>query len=162
MIMISSITPNNDIKEKAMREITHNEVSKLYDCIRELSEYHNTTSVNFKGCYPLKPYEKTLELFEAALLKNESYIAVIEMKDRIIGFCKVDINGEIGKLDYLVVKEEFRGKGFGKELMDWAMQMFDQYNVRHIEVKVVDGNKVIHLYEKYGFKMKSLILGIER
>jgi len=44
-----------------MREITPNEVSKLYDCIRELSDYHNTTSVNFKGFYPLNPYEKTLE-----------------------------------------------------------------------------------------------------
>ena len=145
-----------------MREITHNEVSKLYDCVRELSDYHNTTSVNFKGFYPLNPYEKTLELFEAALRKKESYIAVTEIEDRIIGFCKVDIKGEIGILDYLVVKEKFRGKGFGKELMDWAMLVFDQNNVRHIEVKVVDGNKAIHLYEKYGFKMKSHILGIER
>ena len=149
-------------KEKTMREITHNEVSKLIDCIRELSEYHNKTSVNFKGYYPLNPYEKTLESFENALRKKESYIAVTEIEGQIIGFCKVDINGEHGKLDYLVVKEEFRGKGFGKEFMDWAMQMFDQNNVRHIEVKVVDGNNTIHLYEKYGFKTKSIILGIER
>ena len=34
--------------------------------------------------------------------------------------------------------------------------------ITHNEVKVVDGNKAIHLYEKYGFKMKSHILGIER
>ena len=145
-----------------MREITSEEVSKLYDCIRELSEYHNTKSVNFKGLYPLKPYEKTLESFEEALRNNESYIAVTEIENQVIGFCKVDINGENGKLDYLVVKEEFRGKGFGKELMDWAMLMFDKNNVRHIEVKVIDGNPTIHLYEKYGFRMKSLILGIER
>ncbi|MDC7293832.1 MULTISPECIES: GNAT family N-acetyltransferase [unclassified Butyrivibrio] len=145
-----------------MREIEPNEISKLYDCICELSEHHNDVSVNFKGYYPLKPYEKTLESFEAALRNQESYIAVTEIENRIIGFCKVDINGESGKLDYLVVKEEFRGKGFGKELMDWAMQMFDQNNVKHLEVKVVDGNKAIHLYEKYGFKMKSHILGIER
>jgi ribosomal protein S18 acetylase RimI-like enzyme len=145
-----------------MREITPEEVSKLYDCVRELSEYHNTTSENFKGCYPINPYEKVLESFEAALREKESYIAVTEIEDRIIGFCKVDIKEKSGKLDYLMVKEEFRGKGFGKELMDWAMQMFDQNKVRHIEVKVVDGNKTIHLYEKYGFKMKSHILGIER
>ncbi len=145
-----------------MREITPDEVSKLYDCIRELSEYHNTKSVNFKGYYPLSPYEKTLESFEAALSSQDSYIAVAEIENRIIGFCKVDINGESGKLDYLVVKEEFRGKGFGKELMDWAMRIFAQSNVKHIEVKVVDGNPAIHLYEKYGFKMKSHILGIER
>ena len=91
-----------------MREITPNEVSKLYDCIRELSDYHNTTSVNFKGFYPLNPYEKTLESFEAALREKESYIAVTEIEDRIIGFCRVNIKGEIGILDYLVVKEEFR------------------------------------------------------
>ena len=76
-----------------MREITPNEVSKLYDCIRELSDYHNTTSVNFKGFYPLNPYEKTLESFEAALREKKSYIAVTEIEDRIIGFCKVDIIG---------------------------------------------------------------------
>ena len=145
-----------------MREITPDEVSKLYDCIRELSEYHNTKSVNFKGYYPLSSFEKTLESFEAALSSQDSYIAVTEIENRIIGFCKVDINGESGKLDYLVVKEEFRGKGFGKELMDWAMRIFAQSNVKHIEVKVVDGNPTIHLYEKYGFKMKSHILGIER
>ena len=118
--------------------------------------------MNFKGYYPLNPYEKTLESFEAALREKESFIAVTEIENSIIGFCKVDINGEDGKLDYLVVKGEFRGKGLGKELMDWAMQMFDQNNVRHIEVKIVDGNPTIHLYEKYGFKMKSHILGIER
>ena len=145
-----------------MREITPDEVSKLYGCIRELSEYHNTKSVNFKGYYPLSSFEKTLESFEAALSSQDSYIAVTEIENRIIGFCKVDINGESGKLDYLVVKEEFRGKGFGKELMDWAMRIFAQSNVKHIEVKVVDGNPAIHLYEKYGFKMKSHILGIER
>ena len=144
-----------------MREIAPDEVSKLYDCIRELSDYHNTTSVNFKGYYPLNPYEKTLESFEAALQKKECYIAVTEIENQIVGFCKVDISGENGKLDYLVVKEEFRGRGLGKELMDWAMLTFDQNNVRHIEVKVVDGNPTIHLYEKYGFKMKSHILGIE-
>ena len=77
-----------------MREITPEEVSKLYDCVRELSEYHNTTSENFKGCYPINPYEKALESFEAALREKESYIAVTEIEDRIIGFCKVDINGE--------------------------------------------------------------------
>ncbi|WP_029319006.1 hypothetical protein [Butyrivibrio sp. AE3004] len=61
-----------------MREITQNEVSKLYDCIRELSDYHNKASVNFKGCYSLNPYEKTLESFEDALGKKESCIAVTE------------------------------------------------------------------------------------
>ncbi len=99
--------------------------------------------MNFKGLYPLKTYEKTLESFEESLRNNESYIAVTEIENKVTGFCKVDINGENGKLDYLVVKEEFRGKGFGKKLMDWAMLMSDKNNVRHIEVKVIDGKKCV-------------------
>lgn len=145
-----------------MREITPDEVCKLHDCVRKLSEYHNEISVNFKGVFPVKPYEKTLENFKVALNRNASHISVIEDGETILGFCKIDIVDDKGKLDYLFVREESRGKGFGKELMDWAMEMFEQHNIRHIEVKVIDGNPAMHLYEKYGFKVKSHILGIER
>ena len=79
-------------------------------------------------------------------------------KGIIAGFCKADICGENGKLDYLVVRKEFRGKGYGKALMDWAMELFERFKVNHIEVKVVDGNETIHLYEKYGFQMNAHIL----
>lgn len=75
-----------------------------------------------------------------------------------MGFCKIDICGNVGKLDYLVVLKEYRGKGYGKALMDWAMSSFDGNGVHHIEVKVVDGNEAIYLYEKYGFKMNAYIL----
>ena len=71
-----------------MREITHNEVCKLYDCIHELSEYHNKTSVNFKGYYPLNSYENTLESFENALRKKESYIAELKLKIRLSASAK--------------------------------------------------------------------------
>ena len=63
-----------------MREITHNEVSKLYDCIHELSEYHNKTSVNFKGYYPLNPYENTLESFKNALRKKNPILQSLKLK----------------------------------------------------------------------------------
>ena len=65
---------------------------------------------------------------------------------------------EVGKLDYLVIMKEYRGRGFGKRLMDWAIRMFAEHEIQQIEVKVVDGNEAIHLYEKYGFKMNAHIL----
>ena len=61
----------------------------------------------------------------------------MEDNGSVVGFCKIDICGYVGKLDYLVVLKEYRGKGYGK---------------------VVDGNEAIHLYEKYGFKMNAHIL----
>lgn len=144
--------------EKIVREITAKEVWKLKECLRVLAKHHNEVSVNFKGSYPSRPYEKTLQIFEQALTENRSCIAVVEENDGIAGFCKVDIVETKGKLDYLVVRKEFRRKGYGRILMDWAMETFRRFKVNHIEVKVVDGNEAIRLYEKYGFRMNAHIL----
>ena len=43
-------------------------------------------------------------------------------------------------------------------LMDWAMAAFRENGVAEIEVKVVDRNPAIHLYEAYGFRMNAHIL----
>lgn len=141
-----------------IHKITQSEIGKLLECISALSEYHNDISINFKGFYPSKPYKTTLALFTENLKSGMSQIAAVEDREKIIGFCKIDILNNIGKLDYLIVLQEYRGNGYGKMLMDWAMEQFNKSNVEHIEVKVIDGNEAIHLYEKYGFKMKSHIL----
>ena len=57
-----------------------------------------------------------------------------------------------------VVLPQCRGGKYGKALMDWAMAVFSGSGVRKIEVKVVDGNDAVHLYEKYGFRMNAHIL----
>ena len=141
-----------------IREIDAREANKLQECIMQLSEHHNQISVNFKGSFPRRPYDETICTFSENLKNKESHIAVVEDAEKIVGFCKVDVVGHNGKLDYLVVLQEYRGKGCGKQLMDWAMDTFQKYSVQEIEVRVVDGNNAIHLYEKYGFKMKSHIL----
>lgn len=141
-----------------IREIDQSEVCRLLPCIVELSEYHNRVSVNFKGFYPSRPYEETLKAFSESMINGTSRIAAAEDQDKIIGFCKVDISGNVGKLDYLIVSEEYRSLGYGKELMDWAMNTFRDSGIRHIEVKVIDGNDAVHLYEKYGFRMRAHLL----
>lgn len=78
--------------------------------------------------------------------------------DEIRGFCKVDLDQPTGKLDYLIVSEKQRGKGYGSALMEWAMKCFQDAHVLSVEVKVVDGNPAVHLYEKYGFRMNAHIL----
>lgn len=58
-----------------------------------------------------------------------------------------------------MILKEHRGKGCGKLLMDWAMRLFEEYDIHRIEVKAVDGNDdAIRLYEKYGFKINAHIL----
>lgn len=42
------------------------------------------------------------------------------------------------------------------------MKEFANQKCDHIEVKVIAGNETIHLYEKYGFKVKSHILRYDK
>ena len=141
-----------------MRELLCSEIHMLETCLRELAEHHNMVSVNFAGAYPKKPYQETLQSFETEVKSGKSRIAVIDYENSIVGFCKADIYQGQGKIDYLIVLKEYRGKGYGDMLMNWAMSLFKQCGVEQIEVKVADGNDAIRFYEKYGFRMNAHIL----
>ncbi|MBQ9384938.1 MAG: GNAT family N-acetyltransferase [Ruminiclostridium sp.] len=144
-----------------MRELTSGEAYKLSECLKALAEHHNSMSVYFKGKYPKKPYSDTLTSFEADIKSGTSRIAVVENDEKILGFCKADITGSEGKIDYLIVLKEARGSGHGKALIDWAMSVFRESGVSHIEVKVADGNDAINFYENQGFKPNAHILRID-
>ncbi len=141
-----------------IREINIEEISKLYECVKALSEHHNRVSLYHKGSYPTRPYEKTLEKFVADITSGGSKIAVIEDGENVIGFSKIDLDTDCGKLDYLVVLEAYRGRGYGGALMDWAMAAFRAAGIGQIELKVVAGNDAVRLYEKYGFRLNAQIL----
>lgn len=141
-----------------IREIEASETPKLLPCLVQLSAHHNQISLHFKGTYPSSPFDDTIRIFAEALQRQASHIAVIEDGEQIVGFCKVDTATSHGKLDYLVVLREYRRKGLGQQLMDWAMAAFRERHIEHIEVKVVAGNDALHLYEKYGFKMNAYLL----
>ena len=144
-----------------IRTIEANEIRKLTDCLVALAEHHNAVSLHFGGTYTSRPYEQTFEIFSAALMNGGSQIAVLKDQSGIIGFCKLDFAALSGKIDYLVVLPEHRGKGYGTALMDWAMQVFRQKGVKSIEVKVVAGNDAIRLYEKYGFRINAHTLRLD-
>ena len=144
-----------------MREITCSEVYKLEECLKALAEHHNEVSTLFKGYYPKKPFSETLASFEKDLKSGSSRIAVIENEEKILGFCKTDINGKDGKIDYLIVLKETRGCGYGNTLMNWAMDVFRQSGVERIELRVVVGNNAVDFYEKYGFRINSHIMRLD-
>ena len=141
-----------------MREISCEEVFKLEECLEQLAVHHNEVSVNFGGRFPKKPFSVSLAAFEKALAEGKSRIAVIEDGGRIAGFCKADLTGTEGSIDYLIVLKEYRGSGYGGLLMEWALNSLKQGGAERIEIKVVDGNDAVSFYEKYGFKTVSHIL----
>ena len=145
-----------------IREINSEETGKLYECLEALAEHHNKVSVHFKGCYPKTPSRQRIKQFENELKEGKSRIAVVENDSNILGFCKIGTDGKTGILEYLVILDQERGKGYGAVLMDWAMNTFRKLKVNEIDVKVVYGNEAIHLYEKYGFRERSVIMTLDR
>lgn len=141
-----------------MRELAYKEIYRLEECLKELAEHHNAVSTCFKGCYPKRPFAETLESFRKDVQSGKSRIVVVENEDKVLGFCKTDISGAEGKIDYLIVLKEARGSGYGNELMDWAVETLKQGGVSRIEVRVVDGNDAVRFYEKYGFRINAHIL----
>ena len=141
-----------------IREITSKETGKLYNCLEALAEHHNKVSVHFKEQYPRTSSEQKITEFEKELEAGRSYIAVAENDTEVIGFCKINAESGTGALEYLVVLDQERGKGYGAALMDWALNRFRDLKIKEIDVKVVYGNDAIHLYEKYGFRERSVIL----
>lgn len=141
-----------------MREISPKETGKLYDCLEALAEHHNQVSAYFQGCYPRTPSEQKTVQFEKELEEGRSRIAVAEKDDQVIGFCKINTDGSPGVLEYLVVLDRERGKGYGAAFMEWALNTFRELGIDDIDVKVVYGNETIRFYEKYGFKERSVIL----
>ena len=145
-----------------MREINPNETDKLYECLEALAEHHNQVSVYFKGHYPQTPSEKKIRQFESELEEGRARIAVAENDGTVIGFCKINTDARPGVLEYLVVLDRERGKGYGAAFMDWALNTFRELGINDIDVKVVYDNEAIRFYEKYGFRTRSVILTLNR
>ena len=139
-----------------MRELFPQETDKLLECLQDLSAHHNEVSLHFRGRYPSRPYEQTLAMFSQALLQGRSKIAVAEEEDRIVGFCKIDLEEIKGKLDYLVALRRSRGKGYGKALIDFLIATYaEQYTV--LQVGTGDSPSTIPFYEACGFRRHHLV-----
>jgi ribosomal protein S18 acetylase RimI-like enzyme len=134
------------------------EVDSLKDCLVELAEHHNTVSLNFKGDFPKQPIGTTLAEFKKEITEETADIYAVIDNETVAGFCKIHFTGKFGSMDYLIVKKKYRKLGYGKILMDRAMQEFKQRDIEHIEIRVVIGNNIQKFYENYGFKPKSIIL----
>ena len=74
---------------------------------------------------------------------------------------KID-SGNNAELDSLFVKKEYRGKGLAVELSQKAIDWMALHHPIHISVRILPNNDVAKaLYEKLGFKPRSLIMRIK-
>ena len=123
--------------------LTVETVGALKPLLLELADYHNQTALNFRGLYPLVCADEKIRTLQRG----------------ISVFSHTDVCGSI---DYLYIRQELRGQGAGKMLMQWMLERLERLPLKLLELKVVCGNtEAERFYEHYGFAARTITMAKE-
>ena len=140
--------------EYTIREIDIKDYYKGY--IELLSELTNTPKFDFER------WEKQINL-----IKDNNYhnIFVIEDDGKIIASITIIIELKIIRnlknvchIEDIVVSENYRGKGLGKQIIEYCKDYSKQKNCYKIILNC--SNTLLNFYEKIGFRNKNLEMSL--
>jgi diamine N-acetyltransferase len=121
-----------------------------------LNKEHYNNSNHWKKHFAEFTFEKRIK----TILKKEKHAVFIStMHQEITGYCIVSIDDDVGEVDSIFVKENYRKSSVGKSLIEKSIEWFENQNVESIKVGIAEGNEsVLPFYEKQGFTKSMTIL----
>jgi len=102
------------------------------------------------------PVNWNLESFEKDVKENsismeDSFIAFSD--DIPVGFSIISIRKDVGRIDSIGVKEEFRGKGLASEIIFRTIETLKWKEIKKIILEVAQSDeRSIRFYNKHGFR----------
>lgn len=85
-------------------------------------------------------------------LNPYAHYLVLEIDEEIGGYLGLWITGEEAEIINFYVAKKYQGMGFGKMLLDFALNLCQMSNVKSISLEVRSTNlPARNLYEKFGF-----------
>ncbi|WP_174727982.1 GNAT family N-acetyltransferase [Mesobacillus harenae] len=106
-----------------------------------------------------------IEAYEHSL-KHDAYFLCVKEGDSLLGWIMVDksfdwLNGEeIGWINDVYVKKDYRGQGLSSWLMEAALEDLRQLGHTEVRLNVYSFNeKAIALYKKFGFENICTFMG---
>ncbi len=140
-----------------IREATLNDIDKgLLDVYVEGYRYHQKGRPDiFTITDEEELRKKLIDTFQKSL------ILVITDNDKVVGILIYEIKSNINKkihVSQLVIKEEYRGKGFGKKLMDKLEVIARENNCHMIELDCwLFNESAMAMYEHIGFDRQRIM-----
>lgn len=136
-------------KEETLELITLNKDNKE----KYLEVYNKSFNDMPHGCFMnngvLEEYLKAINEF--------NYFFMVCDNTKVIGFMECNIEDNIGKFDIGLCKE-YRGRGYGKKLLETAIVFLNSKNVEKICLTVIEKNSIAyHMYKKRGFVVENVI-----
>ncbi len=113
----------------------------------------------------LKDYAKNANSFINKKEKNK-FKFVGELDGKVVGIIKFEIQKndkffkvrKFGYLDSVTIHEDYRGKGFGKELTNFALEFLKKKGIKFVKFHTNWKNKkAINVFRKMNFKEKNIM-----
>ena len=92
-------------------------------------------------------------------LDTFSKCKVIEINNSIIGFITYSIIYDRAEIIDIIIKEEFRNKGYAKKLIEEVIVELNNNQCKNITLEVNEKNPAVKFYKKIGFEIVSIRKG---
>ena len=130
----------------------------------ELNDYHHTVGLNFPAGDSvveewISSFERTLDRF--------SFLWVAEQKSVVRGFLLGRLKRTpaylggvmVGEISDLYLGEDLRGQGAGRQLVDAAVEKFEELNIHSIEVQIMAQNSAgLAFWKSLGFQNDVILV----
>ena len=117
---------------------------------------------NIDLCYELD--SNTLSLWSKSQWENEFkkegiVVLGLIMTNLVIGICVFQIVVDEAQINYFVVNQNFREKGFGTYLMSYLIKVCEKQNINKLQLEVSRENTIA---EKFYSSLNFLTVGIRK
>jgi ribosomal-protein-alanine N-acetyltransferase len=97
--------------------------------------------------------------FELQFKNPRAYYLVLKDEGKIIGYLGSTVE-EMSEIQNFCIDESYQGKGYGKMLLEAALEEMISYGSKSVYLEVNEINqKAINLYKKYGFEIDHIRKG---
>lgn len=97
------------------------------------------------------------DLLEDALESSLDCLWVLTEEECVIGYCNFRMIAGEGELMRIAVDPDFRGRGYGRKLMEHLEKAAEENQIEAITLEVRASNQAaIRLYKTYGFQTEAV------
>ena len=95
---------------------------------------------------------------ERKLMVNPEWFLIGEIDGDVIASCMAGFEGHRGWINYLAVRPDFQGHGFGKMLVERAEDVLKAVGCPKINLQIRSTNQnVIRFYERLGYRQDPVV-----
>jgi len=115
----------------------------------------------------VRPTDEKVERLVRPLLERGAFYLIAAEGDELLGWILLGTNRDQftdrtnGFIYELFVRSEYRGNGYSKELMHAAIEYFRQEGYAEVRLSAMAGNPAVKMYEKLGFRTRTVAMGLE-